>query len=39
VSYTNKNTLKEIAKDYGISCSNKKAEDLVVNIREAIEKN
>jgi len=39
VSYTSKNTLKEIAKDYGISCSNKKAEDLVVNIREAIEKN
>lgn len=39
VSYTSKNTLKEIAKEYGISCSNKKSEDLVVNIREAIEKN
>ncbi|MEX0596461.1 MAG: hypothetical protein WD512_08155, partial [Candidatus Paceibacterota bacterium] len=39
VSYTSKNTLKEIAKDYGISCSNKKTEELVVNIREAIEKN
>lgn len=39
VSYTSKNVLKEIAKDYGISCSNKKAEELVANIREAIEKN
>lgn len=39
VSYTSKNILKEIAKEYGISCSNKKAEELVVNIREAIEKN
>jgi hypothetical protein len=39
VSYTSKNTLKEIAKEYGISCSNKKAEDLVVTIRAAIEKN
>ena len=39
VSYTSKNTLKEIAKDYGISCSNKKAEELIANIREAVEKN
>lgn len=39
VSYTSKNVLKEIAKDYGISCSNKKAEELVANIREAVEKN
>ena len=39
VSYTNKNVLKEIAKDYGISCSNKKAEELIANIREAVEKN
>jgi len=39
VSYTSKNVLKEIAKDYGISCSNKKAEELVTNIREAVEKN
>lgn len=39
VSYTNKNILKEIAKDYGISCSNKKAEELIANIREAVEKN
>jgi len=39
VSYTSKNILKEIAKDYGISCSNKKAEELIANIREAVEKN
>lgn len=39
VSYTSKNILKEIAKDYGISCSNKKADELITNIREAIEKN
>lgn len=39
VSYTSKNILKEIAKEYGISCSNKKAEELIANIREAVEKN
>ena len=39
MSYTSKNILKEIAKDYGISCSNKKAEELIANIREAVEKN
>jgi len=38
ISYTNKEILKQIAKEYGISCSNKKAEDLVVDLREATEK-
>ena len=39
VSYTSKDILKDIAKQYGIPCSNKKAEELVASIREVVEKN
>jgi hypothetical protein len=37
ISYTSKEVLKSIAKDHGLSYSNKKAEDLVENIRGVID--
>jgi len=37
ISYTSKDILKNIAKDHGLSYSNKKAEDLVENIRGVID--
>lgn len=37
ISYTSKEVLKSIAKDHGLSYSNKKAEDLVESIRGVID--
>lgn len=37
ISYTSKDVLKSIAKDHGLSYSNKKAEDLVESIRGVID--
>lgn len=37
VSYTSKEVLRSIAKDHGLSYSNKKAEELVENIRKIID--
>jgi hypothetical protein len=37
ISYTSKEVLKSISKDHGLSYSNKKAEDLVENIRGVID--
>ena len=37
ISYTSKEVLKSIAKDHGLSYSNKKAEDLVQSIRGVID--
>lgn len=37
ISYTSKEILKSIAKDHGLSYSNKKAEDLVTSIRGVID--
>lgn len=39
VSYTSKDVLKNMAKQYGIPCSNKKAEEIVAILREVLEKN
>jgi len=39
VSYTSKDVLKTIAKQYNLPCSNKKAEEIVANLREVLEKN
>jgi len=39
VSYTNKDILKQLAKQYSIPCSNKKAEEIVTALRDVMEKN
>lgn len=39
VSYTNKDILKQLAKQYSIPCSNKKAEEIVIALRDVMEKN
>jgi hypothetical protein len=39
VSYTSKNILKQIAKKYNVPCSNKKSEEIVIVLREVMERN
>ena len=39
ITYTSKDVLKQIAKQYGISCSNKKSEAIVLALRDVMELN